>query len=55
MTRRIGRRDSDASPIERGGERVAGQHAGQQPHRRAGIAGVERGRGRTESPETSSQ
>ena len=26
----------------RGGERMAGQHARQQPHRRAGVAGVER-------------
>jgi hypothetical protein len=37
------------------GERMAGQHAGEQPQRRAGIPGVERRRGRTELAKPSSQ
>jgi hypothetical protein len=42
-------------PDHRRRKGVAGQHAGQQPHRGAGVAGVERRGGRTELTETSSQ
>ena len=54
MTRRIGRRDSDASPTRTRREGLAGQHAGQHPHRRAGVAGVERRGGRTQMAQSSS-
>ena len=42
ITRRMGRRDSEASPISRLVKRMARHDAGEEPHRRPRVAGVQR-------------
>jgi hypothetical protein len=49
MTRRIGRCDSEASPVSAGAERMAAQHACHEAQGGARIAGVERVMGRDEA------
>ena len=54
MTRRIGPPRERRVADERADEGLARQHTGQHPHRRAGVAGVERLGWRTEAAEASS-
>ena len=55
MTRRIGRRVSEASPVMTVRNGCAGDHAGQQPHGGPGIGGVDRAAGAAKSAQAATR